>query len=296
MMGHRSIYHDGWRAVCPVPGPSFKEAGVGFGGLPITEAKLRELDAHGWELYHVAEDFSESTNIAAQNRDKLIEMIALWYVEAGKYDVLPIDARGVARLADERPQLTVDRQRYVYYPRTSVVANKIAAQVLNRPHSVTATVKLENGAEGVLLAQGGSAGGYSFYLKDHTLHYAYNFLGVQQFHLATEAQIPPGRHELRFEFEPTARPDVTHGKGTPARIQLYVDKQLQAEGALPITIPLDIGITEGLTCGRDEGSTVTTDYEGPFSFTGELEQVVVDVSGELIQDQDAQLRNMMAHQ
>ena len=213
MMGHRAIYHDGWRAVCPVPGPSFTEAGMGFGEMVITEDKLRELDAKGWELYHVAEDFSETKNLAAEHRDKLIEMIALWYVEAGKYDVLPIDARGTARLVEERPQLAPPRNLYVYYPRTSVVSNKIAPRMLNRPHSITATVEIANGAEGVLVAQGGSSGGYALYLKDHKLHYAYNFLGVQQFHLATDATVGDGRHELRFEFEPTgqARPRARQG-------------------------------------------------------------------------------------
>jgi arylsulfatase len=128
------------------------------------------------------------------------------------------------------------------------------------------------------------------------LHYAYNFLGVQQFHVASKSVVPPGRHELRFEFAPTGKPDLARGKGTPARVQLYIDKKLAAEGELPITIPLDIGITEGLACGRDDGSAVTADYEGPFAFTGELEKVVVDVSGELIEDKDAQMRSMMAHQ
>jgi arylsulfatase A-like enzyme len=296
MMGHRSIYHDGWRAVCPVPGPSFTEAGMGFGEMAITEEKLRELDAKGWELYHVAEDYAETRNVAAQNRDKLIEMIATWYAEAGKYDVLPIDSRGTARLIDERPQLARPRDLYVYYPGTSSVANKIAARVLNRPHSITATVELANGAEGVLVAQGGSSGGYSLYLKDHKLHYAYNFLGIQQYHLTSDATIGDGRHELRFEFEPTGKPDLAHGKGTPARAQLYVDGKLAGQTDLPVTIPLDIGITEGLTCGRDDGSTVTTDYRGPFPFNGALEKVVVDVSGELIEDHDARLRATMAHQ
>jgi arylsulfatase len=296
MFGHRAIDHDGWRAVCPVPGPSFAEARVGFGEMVITEEKLRELDAHGWELYHVAEDAAETRNLAEQHRDKLVEMIALWYVEAGKYNVLPIDGRGTARLVEERPQIARDRKRYVYHPGTSVVSNKIAARVLNRPHSVTATVQIENGAEGVLLSQGGGSGGYSFYVKDHTLHYAYNFLGVQKFHIASRTPVPPGRHELRFEFEPTGMPDLKHGKGTPARVQLYIDGKLQAQGDLPITIPLDIGITEGLACGRDDGSTVTTDYEAPFAFTGELEQVVVDVSGALIEDREAEMRAAMAHQ
>ncbi|HEY8942864.1 MAG TPA: hypothetical protein VIM73_01325, partial [Polyangiaceae bacterium] len=296
MFGHRSIYHDGWRAVCPVPGPSFAEAGIGFGDLQITEAKLRELDAHGWELYHVAEDFSETKNLAQEHRDKLVEMIALWYVEAGKYGVLPIDSRGTARLVEERPQIALDRTRYVYYPGTSTVSNKIAARVLNRPHSVTATVRIENGAQGVLLAQGSSSGGYSFYVKDHLLHYAYNFLGIRQFQIATTNPIPPGEHELRFEFEPLGEPDLAHGKGSPARVQLYVDGRLEAESDLPVTIPLDIGIVEGLTCGRDEGSRVTADYVAPFAFTGDLEHVVVDVSGVLIEDKAAELRATLAHQ
>ena len=296
MFGHRSIYHDGWRAVCPVPGPSFAEAGVGFGDMEITEEKLRELDAHGWELYDLRSDFSETRNLAADRRDKLIEMIAIWYAEAGKYDVLPIDSRGTARLVEERPQLALPRSLYVYYPNTSVVANKIAPHILNRKHAITATVELKNGEEGVLVAQGSGAGGYALYLKDHRLHYAYNYLGVQHFDIATDTTIPDGRHDLRFEFEPTAPPDIANGKGTPARAQLYVDGKLAGQGDLPVTIPLDIGIIEGLSVGRDEGSAVTSAYTAPFAFAGGLQKVVVDVSGDLIEDKAAAMRAVMAHQ
>ena len=93
MMGHRSIYHDGWRAVCPWPGTSFTEAGAFF-GAPMSKDKLIELDAKGWELYDLTKDFAENHDLAAENRPKLIEMIANWYVEAGKYNVLPVDSRG----------------------------------------------------------------------------------------------------------------------------------------------------------------------------------------------------------
>ena len=82
MFGHRAIDHDGWRAVCPWPGPSFAEAGRPF-GTPITAGDLTDLDAHHWELYHVAADVAENHDLAAEHRDKLIEMIAMWYVEAG---------------------------------------------------------------------------------------------------------------------------------------------------------------------------------------------------------------------
>jgi arylsulfatase len=145
MFAHRAIYHNGWRAVCPFPGPSFTEARASFGQLALTEDKLRELDAKGWELYNVIDDPAETNNLAATHRDKLIEMIALWYVEAGKYNVLPLDSRGTARVADERPQLTKDRQTYVYFPRTQTVPENVAVKVLNRAHSLTADVEIPAG-------------------------------------------------------------------------------------------------------------------------------------------------------
>ena len=120
MMGHRSIYHDGWRAVCPWPGPSFAEAGKGF-GEPIPAETLTQLDAKGWELYHVAEDPAECHDLAAEHRDRLIALIATWYVEAGKYDVMPVDGAGLARLASEKPQIAAPRDRFVYYPDTQSV-------------------------------------------------------------------------------------------------------------------------------------------------------------------------------
>jgi arylsulfatase len=293
MMGHRSIYHDGWRAVCPVPGPSFAEAGMGFGEMVIDEDKLRELDAGGWELYHVSEDFAETKNVAAQNRPKLIEMIATWYTEAGRYNVLPIDSRGTARVAEQRPQLSPNRTRYTLYPGTSSISESIAPRILNRPHSITATVELDDGTEGVLLAQGGTAGGFTLYVKNKKLHYAYNYLSLQQFHVATTATLPRGRHELRFEFEPTGAPDVAQGKGAPGLAQLYIDGRLAGETELTVTIPQSIGI-EGMTCGRDGGSAVTADYQPPFPFTGTLERVVVEVSGTLIHDKAAELRTILA--
>jgi arylsulfatase len=296
MFGHRSVYHDGWRAVCPLPGPSFAEAGIGFGELELTEEKLRELDATGWELYDLGADFCETQNLAGQHRDKLVEMIAIWYAEAGKYDVLPIDSRGTMRLVEERPQLARARNLYVFYPGTSVVSNKIAPRLTNRRHAITATVDLKDGADGVLVAQGSASGGYVLYLKDHRLHYDYNYLGLQHFQVATDATVGEGKHELRLEFEPMGAPDLAHGKGTPARANLYVDGRLAGQGDLPVTIPLEIGITDGLSCGRDEGSPVSPDYPAPFQFSGALEKIVVDVSGELLEDKAAQLRGIMAHQ
>jgi arylsulfatase len=296
MMGHRSIYHDGWRAVCPWPGPSFAEAGKFF-GVPITAEELSKLDATGWELYHVAEDFAENCNVANENRAKLIEMISLWYVEAGKYNVLPIDSRGATRLLDARPEAAPARDRYCFYPGTQVVPGNATVNVINRSHSITAEVDIpEAGAEGVLLSYGGNEGGYALYVQDNKLHYAQNVVSSKLLHVESVEQIPSGRHSLRFEFEPTAKPDIKAGKGVPGRAQLYVDEQLVGQAEFTTTVPITYGLGGGIACGADPGSPVTSAYKPPFHFTGTIHQVVIDVSGELIQDDEAIMRAIMGRQ
>jgi arylsulfatase A-like enzyme len=295
MMGHRSIYHDGWRAVCPWPGPSFTEAGKGF-GEPISAATLAQLDAQGWELYHVAEDPAECHDLAAEHRDRLIALIATWYVEAGKYDVMPVDGSGLARFASEKPLIAAPRDRFVYYPGTQSVPFFAGARVLNRPHSITADIEIpEQGAEGVLLAQGTAAGGFTFYVNDRRLHYTHNWVGRELLHLASDAELGAGRHALRFEFEPTGQPDPAKGHGSPGRLQLYIDDELAGDREVPYTTPFAFN-PGALTCGADPGSPVTTDYKAPFRFTGTLHTVTVDLSGELISDPEAELKLHLARQ
>ena len=295
MLGHRAIYHDGWRAVCPWPGPSFAEAGLGF-GEPISAEKLTELDATGWELYHVAEDFAETHNVAADNRSRLIALIGMWYAEAGKYGVLPVDGSGVARLLVEKPEAAVPRERYVYQPDTQSIPFGAAPRVLNRPHSITARVELpEGGAEGVLLSQGTAAGGYSLFVQDQRLHYVHNYVGRGLYGVESESPVPTGKHSLRFEFEPTGQPDLSVGRGAPGRLQLYVDGALMGAAEAPTTTPFAFN-PGALSCGSNPGSPVTPDYPSPFRFTGHIEHVTIDVSGELIDDPEAELRIHLARQ
>lgn len=296
MMGHRSIYHDGWRAVCPWPGPSFTEAGMGF-GEPLTAEKLTELDAKNWELYHVAEDFAENHNVAAENRPKLIEMVSQWYVEAGKYNVLPVDSRGTLRFADPRPQIALPRTSYTYFPGTQMVPSNAGPTVLNRPHSITADVEVPtDGAQGVLLSAGDVQGGYTFYVQGQKLHYVYNYVGSNFYHIESNVVVPRGRHKLSFNFGVTGKPDIRAGKGTPGRGQLYIDGKLVGQGDIPLTMPLGLGLAGGIVCGADNGSPVCDKYKPPFKFTGTLYSVTVDVSGDPIKDAEAELRIAMARQ
>ena len=294
MLGHRAIDHDGWRAVCPWPGPSFSESSRPF-GTPISSEDLGDLDAHHWELYHIAEDLSENHDLAEQRRDKLIEMIALWYIEAGKYGVFPIDSSTLPRMMVERPQIAENRTSYSYRPGTQTVPFFAAPRVLNRPHSITADVEVEDGAEGVLLCQGTGVGGWSFHMKDGRLHYTHNYVRRAIYRVSSPDPIPAGRHELRFEFEPTAPPDIATGKGTPGRAQLYLDQQLVGQAEFPMTTPVAFN-PGGLTCGRSPGAAVDPEYASPFPFSGVLRTVTVDLSGELITDTDSEMRLAMARQ
>jgi arylsulfatase A-like enzyme len=285
MFAHRSLYHEGWRAVCPFPGTSFTEAKASFGQLELTEDKLRELDATGWELYNLDEDPAETKDLAQAERARLIEMIGLWYIEAGKYNVLPLDSRGTARFADARPELTKERKTYVYFPGTQSVPENVAVRVLNRAHSFVADVEIpKGGAEGVIVSHGGNAGGYSFFIKDKKLHHAHNYVGAEEFHVESTEEVPEGRVELGFEFEPTGKPDIAKGKGVPGKAQLYINKKLVGEAEYAYTVPLLLSLGEGLTVGRDPASAVSSLYQPPFAFTGTIYMVTADVSGKMIQD------------
>lgn len=293
MFGHRSLYHDGWRAVCPWPGTSFVESGLPF-GAPITYDKLIQLDAHGWELYNVLEDPAETANLADQERERLIAMIGMWYVEAGKYDVLPIDSRGVERFADPRPQIAVGRKKYVYYPGTQVVPPNAAPRVVNVPHSVSVHAAVpKGGAEGVLFAMGGVEGGFAFYVQQGKLTYGYNYVADQVFRIQSDVAVPEGEHVFSFEFAPTGAPDIARGKGVPARINLFIDGAPAGGGDLPVTIALNLGISAGVSIGANAGSPVMPDYAAPFAFTGMVRKALVDVTGEPLEDKEEVVRNYL---
>ncbi len=187
----------------------------------------------------------------------------MWYTEAGKYNVFPIDGSAVQRLMTERPQVAEPRTQYVYRPGTQTMPFWVGPRVLNRPHSITADAEIPaGGAEGVLLCQGSNAGGWSFYVKDGRLRYAHNYVGRATYQVSAPDPLPAGRHQLRFEFEPTGKPDLAQGKGAPGRAQLYVDGQLIAQNEFPVTTPVAFN-PGGLTCGANPGSADHHRLPGP---------------------------------
>jgi arylsulfatase len=127
----------------------------------------------------------------------------------------------------------------------------------------------------VLLADGGRFGGYSLYVKDGKLAYAYNFLGRARWHVISETPVPAGKSLLLLGFEKTG--DRPFGAAGTAR--LYINGKLAGEGKIPFTVPFLFALGQGLQCGRDKGNPVTEEYASPFEFTGTIKRVIVDLNG-----------------
>ncbi len=299
MFGHRSLYNDGWRAVCPFPGTSFTEAleKNRYFGSPLDAEVLADLDANSWELYNLADDPAENHNLAESNPTKLKEMIDLWYVEADRFGVLPLATGDLARMNVERPSTARPRQKFVYQAGGNALPFAASPRVYNRPHSITADVVIpESGGDGVLLCHGNRHGGYSLFMQDGYLNHVHNYLGRDAFKVTSPTRVPAGEASLRYEFEPTGELANIKGKGTSGRSQLYINGELVASVDLPYTVPNLFGII-GLCCGRDAtDSVVPEDYVAPFEFNGEIKSVTLDVTGDVIVDDEAEHKRIMAQQ
>jgi arylsulfatase len=271
MIGSRALWADGWKAVVEQPQ-----------GDALTEAILA---GQKWELYHVASDFSECEDLAAKHPEKLAELVERWWVEAGKYNVLPLDSRMELRMGERKPGTGPSGNRYVYYPGSAPQFEYTAVNVKNRSHTIAAEVEIPaGGAEGVLLAHGSWFAGYSLYVKDRRLHYVHNYLGFEEYRVSSIEEVPEGPCTLRMRFSRTGE----HA-GVAA---LYVGDRKVGEGPIPRTVPAVIETSgEGLCCGYDSGLPVTDRYRAPFRFTGRIAQVVVEVDGEAAApDAEARLR------
>jgi hypothetical protein len=158
LLVNRGLYHDGWMASAISFAP-WQPVRTGF-----------DPDKQKWELYHVAEDFSQAEDLADQNPQKLRELQDLWWAEAAKYNVLPLDWRGVERLNAEamgRPDLAGNRKSFTFYPRQLALPNDAAPRILNKSWTLTADVEIpESGAEGMIVTHGGLVGGYGLYIRD----------------------------------------------------------------------------------------------------------------------------------
>ncbi len=299
MFAHRSIYHDGWKAVCPFPGPSLQqglEAGHPF-GTPLTEALLDQLEASDWELYHLDEDPAECRNVAAQHPDRLAELRALWWSEAERHGALPIASSELSRLFGRKPTAGRPRKVFELSPGGSPIAFAAAPRVNNRAHRIVAEASVPaGGVAGVLLSHGNRHGGFALYVAGGRLHYVHNYLGLARFTVAAAELVPPGEVSLAMELDPTGPPDLAEGRGVPAEVRLYHGDRVVGTGQLPYTVPHTFATT-GMSCGRAFVDSVDpTAYLAPFEFTGTLHRVVLDLTGDHAVHPGAEMTRLMGQQ
>jgi arylsulfatase len=266
MVGNRGVYDNGWVA-CTTPRR-----------LPWQAATDSSPDDFKWELYHVADDFSEANNLAVENPAKLKELQEVFDREAKKYNVLPLDASFVAR-GDVRirPSLTRGRNTFTYYPGTIRVPEGTAPDTKNKSYTITADVEIpEGGAEGVLVTQGGRFGGYALLLMDGKPEFDYAFSNQKHFkyRITSNDKLAPGKHTLKLDFKYEGP-----GMGKSATGTLFVDGQQVAQGKIERTIPIRFSLDETFDVGEDTGTPVVEDYleKMPFKFTGDLKQVVIEL-------------------
>ena len=292
VMGHRSIYHDGWRAVAPWPGPSNKEAGKMW-PAELTTGDLDRIEAEGWELYHVAKDPAETRNLAAEDPARLRRLKAIWWHEAGKYGVLPIMGRS-ARPADADEKVTRPR-RHVYRPGTAPVFIETAANIINVDFRIAAEIEVDIAASGMILAHGGKFGGYGFLMRSGQLGFVYNYLGLEQTELWADTQLPPGRHSVRAEFRKTGEAQFEKGLGAPGRLSLCIDEQPAGTIDLTRTAPVMLSFSGMQTCGYHLAEGFL-EYEAPFRFDGRIDTVEVDINNPSPMSQAAEIEAFMARQ
>ncbi|WP_250030235.1 arylsulfatase [Paractinoplanes maris] len=279
MLGSRGLWSDGWKAVAE-HGPM-----IGRG----------DFENDNWQLFHTDEDRSEAHDLAATHPDKVRELVDLWYAEAGKYDVLPLDDRTVAELVAAQPEALVPPGgTYAYYPGTLEVPEFAAANTRGRSFKILADVDITDpDAHGVIFAQGARFGGHALFLKDRRLWYVYNFIGIPpEQQLISARELEPGRQVLGMEFvkEKVGERHETHGGA-----KLYVGDQVVAEGPLR-TQPGHFAIAgEGLSIGRDSGDSVSKEYTPQFPFTGgRIVKVEVNIADDVYIDVERAFAAAMA--
>jgi arylsulfatase len=261
MFGNRAIWADGWKAVT-----------LHANRMPWDVNVVLPFENDEWELYHVAEDFSESTNLAAENPEKLHEMIQMFDEEAWKYNVYPLYDDMIKRIGAQQDRLFGDQTEFVYFsPGAIRIAEKSSAPVKNRAHSIETRVDLTGEEEGVIVAVGGMTGGYSMFIKDHRLYYDYNFLDGVHYTLKS-SPLPKGETDLRFNFILT---QPFGGTG-----ELFVNGEKVDEVEMPQMHISTYSLAETFDIGRDTGTQVTDLYTGIFKFDGNLDRVIFTVSDE----------------
>jgi arylsulfatase len=282
MMGNRAIYHDGWMAGTKVMRPPW----VSF------PPRVGVLD-YPWELYNIKEDWTQSEDVAAKHPEKLKELQDLFWKEAAKHEVLPLDDSVVARFVTPRPSITAGRSVFTWTRPLTGTPNGDAPSVLNTSYTFRAEIEVpQGGAEGMLITQGGRFGGYGFYLLKNKPVFLWNLLDLERTRWEGP-ELTPGKHALEFDFKydglgaGTLAFGNVSGVGKGGTGVLKVDGKEVATRKMERTIPFILQWDENLDVGSDTLTGVNdADYKPPFHFTGKINKITLTIDRPRLSPED----------
>jgi len=263
MFCNRGIYHKGWTAVTRHSTPW------------VMGGEMPAFDDDTWELYDTNTDWTQAHDLAKQMPGKLRELQRLWLIEAARYNVLPLDDRRIERFNSDlagRPLLVTGKSQILFGGMGRLSENSVI-NLKNKSHSVTAEIIVpDDGAEGVIIAQGGAFAGWALYLLDGKPAYCHNLLSLARFKAYGDTAVPPGVHQVRMEFGYDGG-----GLAKGGTITLYIDGNKVGDGRAEATVPMAYSADETCDLGRDTGSNVSDDYTPQTSqFTGTINWVQLD--------------------
>jgi len=286
MFGDHAIYHDGWIASTKVMRPPWILSG----------AVSRDPASFPYELYDLTHDWTQFTNVADKNPDKVKEMDKLFWEEAQKYQVLPLDASVATRIVAPRPSLSSGRKTFIWSGEITGTPNGDAPSILDSSYHYTAEVEVpQGGGEGMIVTQGGRFGGYGFYLLKGKPVFLWNLFNLQRARWEGPEALSPGKHTLEFDFKYTGMGlgtlayNSVAGVGQGGTGTLKVDGNAVATETMPHTIPFILQWDENFDIGADTGTPVDDqDYQVPFRFNGKLNKLTLTIDRPQLTPSDIQ--------
>ena len=274
MMGDHAIYSNGWIASTKVMRPPWV----------VASAVSQDPASFPYELYDLTKDWTQFDNVAAKYPDKVKEMDKLFWAEAAKYQVEPLDATVATRVVAPRPSLSAGRTQFAWSGEITGTPNGDAPSILDASFDYKADVDIpQGGAEGMIVTQGGRFGGYGFYVLKGKPVFLYNFVDLQRTRWEAPDALSPGKHTLEFDFKydglgfGTLAFNSVSGIGRGGTGVLKVDGKEVARQTMEHTIPLIMQWDENFDIGADTGTAVSDDYQVPFKFTGTLEKLTLTI-------------------
>jgi arylsulfatase len=235
-----------------------------------------DVDRAKWELYNIDRDFSQADDLGTTNPDKLRAMQDLWWAEAARNDILPLDWRAAERLSAEltgKPSLAAGRKTFVYETPLAALPEAAAPDLKNKSFTITAEAEIPGGgAEGMIFTQGGFTGGWGFYIQQGKLVGLHSHVALERYRVVSTEPVPTGKISLAMDFKYDGG-----GMAKAGTITLLADGRKIGEGRVEKTTSFKYSLFEGQDIGEDTGSPVDFSYTPPFEFTGKLGKVTVEL-------------------